>query len=69
MFHYFHSSLIYNSQKLEKPRCSSTEEWIQKIWYIYRIEYYSANKNNDFMKFLGKWMELENINLSVITQT
>jgi len=38
--------------------------WIQKMWYIYTMEYYSAIKNNDFMKFIGKWMELENIILS-----
>jgi len=31
------------------------------MWYIYTIEYYSAIKNNDFMKFTGKWMDLENI--------
>ena len=31
------------------------------MWYTYTVEYYSANKNNDFMKFLGKWMEQENI--------
>ena len=33
------------------------------------MEYYSAIKNNDFMKFIGKWMELENIILSELTQT
>jgi hypothetical protein len=33
------------------PRCLSTEEWIQKMWYIYTVEQYSAIKNNDFMKF------------------
>jgi hypothetical protein len=54
---------------LSEPRCPSTEEWIQKMWYIYIIEYYSAIKNNDFMKFLGKWMELENIILSEVTQS
>ena len=69
MPHYVHSSLIYNSQSLKKPRCPSTEEWIQKMWYIYTMEYYSAIKNNYFMKFLGKWMELENIILSEVTQT
>ena len=36
---------------------------------IYTMEYYSAIKNNDFMKFLGKWMELENIILSEVTQS
>jgi len=34
-----------------------------------RMEYYSAIKNNDFMKFIGKWMELENIILSEVTQS
>jgi len=29
------------------------------MWYIYTMEYYSAIKNNDFMKFIGKWMELK----------
>jgi hypothetical protein len=42
------------------------EEWIQKMWYIYTKKYYSAIKNNDFMKLAGKWMELENIILSEV---
>ena len=46
----------------------STEEWIQKMWYIYTMEYYLAIKNNDFIKFTGKWMDLENIILSEVTQ-
>jgi hypothetical protein len=49
-------------------RCPSTEEWIQKMWYIYTMEYYSDIKNNKFMKFLGKWMDLEDIILSEVTQ-
>ena len=68
MLHYVHSSLIYNSQKLEKPRCPSTEEWIQKLWYIYKMEYYTAIKSNEFLKFLDKWMDLEDIILSEVTQ-
>jgi len=43
-----------------------TEEWIQKI---YTMEYYSAIKNNGFTKFVGKWLELENIILSELTQS
>jgi hypothetical protein len=39
------------------------------MWYIYTMEYYSAIKNNEFMKFLGKLMELENIILSELTQS
>jgi hypothetical protein len=38
------------------------------MWYIYTVEYYSAIKNDDFMEFLGKWIELENIILSEVTQ-
>jgi hypothetical protein len=34
------------------------------MWYIYTMEYYSVIKNNEFMKVLGKWIELENIILS-----
>ena len=53
----------------KEPRCPSTVEWIQKIWYIYTIEYYSAIKKNEFMKFLGKWIDLEGIILSEVTQS
>ena len=69
MLYYVHSSLIYNSQKWKEPRCPSPEEWIQKMWYIYTMEYYSAIKKNEFMKFLGKWMDLEGIILSEVTQS
>jgi hypothetical protein len=67
MLHHVHSSIIYNSQKLERIQMSfKGEEWIQKM-YIYTMEYFSAIKN-DFMKFLGKWMDLENIILSEVNQ-
>ncbi|KAL6068543.1 hypothetical protein STEG23_000946 [Scotinomys teguina] len=64
MLNYVHSSIICNSQNLKQPRCPSTEEWIRKLWYIYTMEFYTAEKNNDIMKFAGKWMELENVILS-----
>jgi hypothetical protein len=55
---------------LKKHRfCPSTEKWIQKVWYIYTMDYYSAIKNNDFMKLAGKWMEFESIILSEVTQS
>jgi hypothetical protein len=52
-----------------EPRCPSTEEWIQKMWYIYTMEYYSAIKKNEIMKFLGKSMDLKGIILSEVTQS
>jgi hypothetical protein len=39
------------------------------MWYIYTMEYYSAIKKNEFMKFLGKWMVLEGIILSEVTKS
>jgi hypothetical protein len=64
----FLATLFIIDRSWKEPRCPSTEEWIQKMWYIYTIEYYSNIKNSDFMKFLGKWMELEDI-LSEVTQS
>jgi hypothetical protein len=61
--------LLETELSWKEPRCPSTEEWIQKMWYIYTMEYYSAIKNNEFMKFLGKWMYLEDIILSEVTQS
>ena len=51
-----------------QPICPSIDEWIKKLWYIYTMEYYSAIKNNKIMEFAGKWMKLENIMLSEISQ-
>jgi hypothetical protein len=67
MLHYVHSSLVYSSQKLERTQMSLNRGMEQKMWYIYTIEYYSAIKNNEFMKFLGKWIYLEDIILSEVT--
>ena len=45
-----------------------TEELIMKIWNIFTMVYYSAVKNDDIIKFAGKWMEVEKIILSEVTQ-
>ena len=62
----FRGALFIIARTWIEPRCRSAEKWIQKMWYIYPMEYYSAIKNNDFMKFLGKWMDLENTLSEVI---
>ena len=41
----------------------------EKVWYIYTMEYYSAIRNNDFMKFVGKWMEVVTTILHEVTQS
>jgi hypothetical protein len=53
----FMASLFLTARTWKGPKCPSTEEWIQKMWDIYTMEYYSAIKNNELMKFLGKWMD------------
>jgi len=65
----FIAALFIIARSWKESQCPSTEEWTQKMWYIYTMEYYSAIKNNDFMTFIGKWRELENIILSEVTQS
>jgi hypothetical protein len=60
----FIAALLVIARSWKQPRCPTTEKWIQKMWFIYTMEYYSTIKN-----FAGKWMELENIILSEVTQT
>ena len=65
----FIAALFIIARSWKEPRCPSTEEWIQKMWYIYTMAYYSVIKNKEFMKFLGKWMDLEDIILTEVTQS
>ena len=65
----FITALFIIARSWKEPRWPSTEGWIQTIKYNYIMVYYSAIKNDDFIKFLGKWMELEIIILSEVTQS
>jgi hypothetical protein len=66
----FIAALFIIARSWKESRCLSTEKWIQKkMWYIYTIEYYSDIKKKKIMKFLGKWMDLEGIILSEVTQS
>ena len=61
-------ALFIIAKTWKQPKCLFTEEWVKKMWYIYAMEYYMAEKNNDIVKFAGKWMDLENTILSEVTQ-
>jgi hypothetical protein len=63
------AALFIIARSWKEPRCLSTEEWIQQTQYIYTMEHYSAIENNEIMKFFGKWMDLEDIILSEVTQS
>ena len=53
MHPYVHSNTIYNSQKVETIKCSSVDEWVNKMWYIYTVEYCSAIKRNEVPKHIN----------------
>jgi hypothetical protein len=60
---------LFTIDKLWKqPKCPTTDECIMKMWYLYTMECYSAMKKNEILSFASKWMELENIILSKVSQ-
>jgi hypothetical protein len=65
----FFAALFTIVKLWKQPRCPSTEEWIKKMCYLHTIEFYSAIKKNEILLFSNKWMELENIILSEVSQT
>jgi hypothetical protein len=65
----FITTLFIIARTWKESRCPSTDEWIQKLWYIYTMEYCAAIKNNAFMKFFGKWLDLEDIIQSEVNQS
>ena len=52
----------------KQPKCPSANEWIQKLWYIYTMEFYAAERKNELLPFATAWMELENTMLSEVSQ-
>ena len=59
---------IHEAFPILQPRCPSTDEWIKKLWYIYTMESYSTIKRNTFKSVLMRWMNLESIIQSEISQ-
>ena len=64
----FTSALFTIARIWKQPRCPSADEWIRKLWYIYTMEYYSAIKRNSFESVLMRWMNLEPIIQSKVSQ-
>ena len=52
----------------KQPKCPSANEWIQKLWYIYTMEFYAAERKKELLPFATAWLELEIITLSEISQ-
>ena len=64
----FIAALFIIARTGKHPRCPSTDEWIKKLWYIYTMEYYSAIKKNTFESVLMRWMNLEPVIQSEVSQ-
>ena len=64
----FIGALFMVAKTWNQPKCPSMIDWSGKMWHIYTIEYYAAIKNDEFVPFVGTWMNLENIILSKLTQ-
>ena len=64
----FIAALFIIARTLKQLRCPSADEWIRKLWYIYTMGYYSAIKKNSFESVLMRWMNLEPIIQSEVSQ-
>ena len=64
----FITALFIIARTWKQPRYPSADEWIRKLWYIYTMEYYSAIQKNTFESILLRWMKLEPIIQSEVSQ-
>ena len=64
----FIAALFTMARIWKHQKCPSTDEWIKKMWHIHTMEYYSAIKRNEIELFVTRWMDLESVIQSEISQ-
>ena len=64
----FIAALFTIARSWKQPKCPLTDKWIKKMWYIYTVEYYSAIKRNEIGSSVEKWMDLETVIQSEVSQ-
>ena len=64
----FTAALFTIARTWKQPRCPSTDEWIKKMWHMYTMEYYSAINRNKIELFVVRWMDLETVIQSEVSQ-
>ena len=64
----FIMALLTIAKTQNQPKCPLMIDWTKKMWHIHTMEYYAAIKIDEFVSFVGTWMNLENIILSKLTQ-
>ena len=62
------TALFTIARTQKQPKCPSTDEWIKKKWHIYTMEYYSAIKRNETELFVVRWIDLESVIQSEVSQ-
>ena len=68
MYHSVHCSSIYGSQDMKATGCPSTDEWMEGMWHIYTVDYCSAIKRHEIELFVVRWMGLESVIQSEVSQ-
>ena len=64
----FTAALFTITRTWKQPKCPSSDEWIEKMWHIYTMEYYSAIKRNEMEVFVVRWVDLESVIQSEVSQ-
>ena len=64
----FIAALFTIARAWNQPKCPLTDECIKKMWYLYTMEYYSAIKRNEIELFVVRWMDLESVIHSEVSQ-
>ena len=64
----FTAALFTIARTWKQPKCPSIDEWIKKMWHIYTMEYYTAIKRNKTELFVMRWMDLESVIQSEVSQ-
>ena len=64
----FIAALFTIARAWKQPKCPSTDEWVKMMWHICAMEYYSAIKRNEIELFVVRWMDLETVIKSKVSQ-
>ena len=64
----FIAALFTIARTGKQPKCPSTDEWIKKMWHIYTVEYHSSIERNEIELFVVRWMDLESVIQSEVSQ-
>ena len=64
----FIAALFTIARSWKQPKCPLTDEWIKKMWHIYTMEYYSVIKRNESELFVVRWMDLDSVIQSEVSQ-